>query len=354
MSEFKFLTAKKAFQDVYLQFPKVLINGYKYKDLSDSAKIAYMVFKDRTEYSRKNNWIDKQGYVYFIFTISEICDMLGKSKATAVKIKKELEEAKLLKQVNMGFNKKEMKQNPNRLYLADLEVSESDIYEYDKKAQNVDMSEGIETKHTNINSKNAQNADMSEGIETKLSEKSEGIETRQELYKTLNDIKDNKDTIYNRQNDLLTQSIQNTLKDKEQNQELIDNLISEYNIINDYGNSIVRKFRAYSNNDYEVFKLYFDKLYFSHQEVQKDFDIPIILDINVTEEADKYKQWLSNTLDKVVRQEKAGKIKTSFNNYLFGAFLNTFKKIGEQIEQELDPNYEKVPMNNWLKETDDN
>src|SRR5690625_1499373 len=142
MDKFNFLTAEKAFADVYLQFPKVFVNGSKYKGLSDSAKIAYMIFKDRTEYSRKNNWIDKNGYIYFIYTIDEICDMLGKSKPTAIKIKKELEEANLLKQVNMGFNKEKRRQNPNRLYLADLEVSRSDIFDFDRKTQNVGSSEG--------------------------------------------------------------------------------------------------------------------------------------------------------------------------------------------------------------------
>src|SRR5690625_523652 len=142
MDKFNFLTEEKAIANVYLHFPKLFVSGSNYKCLLDSASTANMFFKDRTEYSCKKTWIAKNGYIYFIYTIDEICDMLGKAKPTAIKIKKELEEANLLKQVNMGFNKEKRRQNPNRLYLADLEVSRSDIFDFDRKTQNVGSSEG--------------------------------------------------------------------------------------------------------------------------------------------------------------------------------------------------------------------
>ena len=46
--------------------------GEQYKHLSDAAKLAYMVLKDRLEYSLRNHWIDEEGHVYFIFTNQEI------------------------------------------------------------------------------------------------------------------------------------------------------------------------------------------------------------------------------------------------------------------------------------------
>lgn len=36
--------------------------------LSNDAKIAYALLKDRLELSIKNNWFDKNGDIFFIFT----------------------------------------------------------------------------------------------------------------------------------------------------------------------------------------------------------------------------------------------------------------------------------------------
>jgi hypothetical protein len=34
---------------------------------SSDAKLAYMVLKDRLEYSLRNHWVDEDNHVYFIF-----------------------------------------------------------------------------------------------------------------------------------------------------------------------------------------------------------------------------------------------------------------------------------------------
>ena len=61
------------------------------------------------------------------------------SEKTVIKIKKELENANLLYQKRMGFNPKTQKNEPNRLYLGDLEVSAEDVYKREKQAQTLDM-----------------------------------------------------------------------------------------------------------------------------------------------------------------------------------------------------------------------
>ena len=53
----------------------------------------------------------------------------------------------------MGFNKQHMKQFPNRIYIANLSLDTSDVYEvkkYNKIIQNVDMSEGTEVVPTDM------------------------------------------------------------------------------------------------------------------------------------------------------------------------------------------------------------
>ncbi|WP_458938381.1 replication initiator protein A [Oenococcus oeni] len=67
-------------------------------------------------------------YVYFIFTVQELQDLFNCATEKAVKIKKELQTANLLKQIQMGFNPKTKKNEPNRLYLSKLDVKATDVY----------------------------------------------------------------------------------------------------------------------------------------------------------------------------------------------------------------------------------
>ena len=102
--------------------------GEQYKHLSSDAKLAYMVLKDRLEYSLRNHWVDEDNHVYFIFTVQELQDLFNCATEKAVKIKKELQTANLLKQIQMGFNPKTKKNEPNRLYLSKLDVKATDVY----------------------------------------------------------------------------------------------------------------------------------------------------------------------------------------------------------------------------------
>ena len=102
--------------------------GEQYKHLSNDAKLAYMVLKDRLEYSLRNNWVDSEGHVYFIFTNQELMDLFNCSKGKVIKIKAELESIGLLVQKQMGFNPKTKKNEPNRLYLSKLDVKATDVY----------------------------------------------------------------------------------------------------------------------------------------------------------------------------------------------------------------------------------
>ncbi|MGA3486029.1 replication initiator protein A, partial [Lactiplantibacillus plantarum] len=82
----------------------------------------------RLEYSLRNHWVDEDNHVYFIFTVQELQDLFNCATEKAVKIKKELQTANLLKQIQMGFNPKTKKNEPNRLYLSKLDVKATDVY----------------------------------------------------------------------------------------------------------------------------------------------------------------------------------------------------------------------------------
>ena len=133
---FNYYDADNVYGALFFQFPKVLMYGEQYKYLSSDAKLAYMVLKDRLEYSLRNHWVDEAGHVYFIFTNQELESLFNCHNQKVVKIKKELEAAHLLMQKQLGFNPKTKKNEPNRLYLSKLDVKATDVYlrgEYGQK-----------------------------------------------------------------------------------------------------------------------------------------------------------------------------------------------------------------------------
>lgn len=108
-------------------------NGYvkltsSYTSLSSDAKLAYGALYNRCKLSissfHKGNrdYVDENGAVFLIFTVSDLMLLLDKGKMKVTKIKKELQEHGLLREVRQGLNK------PNRLYLqlvdANLEIVE--------------------------------------------------------------------------------------------------------------------------------------------------------------------------------------------------------------------------------------
>ncbi len=147
MTDFNYFKADRVYNELFYQFPKVFIVSDEYKKMKDSTKIAYMLLKARLEIAISKRQIDEEGNVYFTYTTNELCNVLNCQKQKAIAIKKELESFGLLLQKQMGFNKQLGKNNPNRLYLAELKVSENDIYlleKFDKEnRENVDKSEGM-------------------------------------------------------------------------------------------------------------------------------------------------------------------------------------------------------------------
>ena len=108
-------------------------NGYvkltsSYTGLSSDAKLAYGALYNRCKLSissfQKGNrdYVDENGAVFLIFTVSDLMLLLDKGKMKVTKIKKELQEHGLLREVRQRLNK------PNRLYLqlvdANLEIVE--------------------------------------------------------------------------------------------------------------------------------------------------------------------------------------------------------------------------------------
>ncbi|HGT1262145.1 replication protein RepA, partial [Enterococcus faecium] len=119
---------------------KVFFTNEKYMDLSNDAKIAYMLLKDRFDYSVKNNWVDSDDNIFFIFTVEELMKLLQCREGKVSKIKKELEKAGLLKQKRGRVNKRDGKieSMPNLLYLGKPEVTNQDVFKIMEEEDNTD------------------------------------------------------------------------------------------------------------------------------------------------------------------------------------------------------------------------
>lgn len=126
--KFNYYKVNDVYGNLFFQFPKVLMYGQRYAKLSADAKIAYVLLKDRLEYSIRNNWIDQHGNLYFIYPNTELQQLLGCHNQKVIKVKRELEAVNILKQQRMGFNPQTRQNEPNRLYLANLEVLATDVY----------------------------------------------------------------------------------------------------------------------------------------------------------------------------------------------------------------------------------
>jgi len=94
-----------------------------YARMSNDAKIAYGALYNRCMLSIRSyqegkiDYVDENGSVFLVYTVEDLMELLDKSKATVQKIKKELAENGLLREVKQGSNK------PNRIYLQNVEAS---------------------------------------------------------------------------------------------------------------------------------------------------------------------------------------------------------------------------------------
>ena len=146
---------KEIQKEKFYQLPKVFFTNPKYTKLSNDAKITWSILRDRLDLSIRNNWIDENGDIFFIYTNEKLKSILNISSPNKLsKIKKELTQADLFNQIRVGLNK------PNKLYIKKPEVTEADVYyisqqENDiEQRNNTDVSNSYVQKYDNDTSRN--------------------------------------------------------------------------------------------------------------------------------------------------------------------------------------------------------
>ena len=80
MGDFAFFNCDDLKNFTFYKFPKALFSDPQYRDISDSAKILYMIFYDRLTLSLENKFYDENGLVYINYSIESVMEELGWSK----------------------------------------------------------------------------------------------------------------------------------------------------------------------------------------------------------------------------------------------------------------------------------
>ena len=89
----------------FFRIPKALFQEQRFQDLSTDAKILYGILLDRMNLSVKNEWFDKKGRVFIIFTIEDVKRTLRCADNKATRLLRELEEFGLIERKRRGQGK---------------------------------------------------------------------------------------------------------------------------------------------------------------------------------------------------------------------------------------------------------
>ena len=89
----------------FFRIPKALFQEQQFQDLSTDAKTLYGILLDRMSLSVKNEWFDKKGRVFIIFTIEDVKRTLRYADNKATRLLRELEEFGLIERKRRGQGK---------------------------------------------------------------------------------------------------------------------------------------------------------------------------------------------------------------------------------------------------------
>ena len=89
----------------YFRIPKALFQDSRFRQLSTDARTLYGILLDRMSLSVKNEWFDKKGRVFIIFTIEDVKRTLRCADNKATRLLRELEKFGLIERKRRGQGK---------------------------------------------------------------------------------------------------------------------------------------------------------------------------------------------------------------------------------------------------------
>jgi len=341
-SNFKFYQPDDVYGTLFFQFPKVLIYGDKYNKLSSDAKIAYMLLKDKLEFSIKNEWIDEDNYIYFKYSNIALMQIFNYSEKTVIKIKKELESVDLLYQKRMSYNPKTKKNEANRLYLGELELSAEDVYKKEKRARDLATSGTVkstvrsDTPQTLATSGTVKSTVRSNTLQTLAT--SGTVKSTAYLYKdildtSLDNIKDTQELDFSSSNFSEAQL-------KVQNQDLVKNsksFLKEGTHELFLSEEAINLLQMWCNSPQQLRKMIGIILNAKNAVCKENEELGVFFVL----EEEALQEKILNTLRRYfnVIRAKENKI-TNYENYLFGSMKNMFAEYwnNQALKQRLNSN----------------
>ena len=140
-NQMEYLTERTLIRD-FIPYPRFLLD----MNLTQTAKVLYALLLDRSKISRNNGWKNEKGYIYVIYPIMDLAQVLVKSHMTIKKALNELENAGLLERQKQGFSKvlEEEDISDERL-LKDIAELYRDREAYILRMNESGLSDGVET-----------------------------------------------------------------------------------------------------------------------------------------------------------------------------------------------------------------
>ncbi|HAQ2789849.1 TPA: replication protein RepA, partial [Enterococcus faecium] len=176
----------------------------KYSKMKDSSKIAYMLFKNEFRRALHEKWIDDDGLLYLEFTQADLMDKLNCYQGKVKTILNELETYNLISVVKGEFNPKTKKNEKNKYYLLQPEISADDLFI--QNSFDDDLSETIDKSTSSRNAEIARREKTAETLDN-----TGNAEIAQDYY--INKSLDTK------------RHLKDTETDQLQNQVLLDNFV---------------------------------------------------------------------------------------------------------------------------------
>ena len=341
-SNFKFYQPDDVYGTLFFQFPKVLIYGDKYNKLSSDAKIAYMLLKDKLEFSIKNEWIDEDNYIYFKYSNIALMQIFNYSEKTVIKIKKELESVDLLYQKRMGYNPKTKKNEANRLYLGELELSAEDVYKKEKRARDLATSGTVkstvrsdnpQTLATSGTVKSTARSNTPQTLATSGTVKSTAYLYKDILDTSLDNIKDTQELDFSSSNFSEAQL-------KVQNQDLVKNsksFLKEGTHELFLSEEAINLLQMWCNSPQQLRKMVGIILNAKNAVCKENEELGVFFVL----EEEALQEKILNTLRRYFNaiRTKENKI-TNYENYLFGSMKNMFAEYwnNQALKQRLNSN----------------
>ncbi|MCT0038193.1 plasmid replication initiation protein [Lactococcus lactis subsp. lactis] len=341
-SNFKFYQPDDVYGTLFFQFPKVLIYGDKYNKLSSDAKIAYMLLKDKLEFSIKNEWIDEDNYIYFKYSNIALMQIFNYSEKTVIKIKKELESVDLLYQKRMGYNPKTKKIEANRLYLGELELSAEDVYKKEKRARDLATSGTVkstvrsdtpQTLATSGTVKSTVRSNTPQTLATSGTVKSTAYLYKDILDTSLDNIKDTQELDFSSSNFSEAQL-------KVQNQDLVKNsksFLKEGTHELFLSDEAINLLQMWCNSPQQLRKMVGIILNAKNAVCKENEELGVFFVL----EEEALQEKILNTLRRYFNaiRTKENKI-TNYENYLFGSMKNMFAEYwnNQALKQRLNSN----------------